>query len=68
MDVTSMGADDAARIRALVTHGDPDEIGEDFSNRLALGVDGFTVNTVANGHIPGRVSLLGETLRKVIGI
>ncbi len=68
MDVTSMGADDAARVRALVTHGDPDEIGEDFSNRLALGVDGFTVNAVANGHIPGRVSLLGETLRKVIGI
>jgi alkanesulfonate monooxygenase SsuD/methylene tetrahydromethanopterin reductase-like flavin-dependent oxidoreductase (luciferase family) len=68
MDVASMGADDAARIRALVTHGDPDEIGEEFSNRLALGVDGFTVNAVANGHIPGRVALVGETLRKVVGI
>jgi alkanesulfonate monooxygenase SsuD/methylene tetrahydromethanopterin reductase-like flavin-dependent oxidoreductase (luciferase family) len=67
MDVSSLGAEDAARIRSLVTHGDPDEIGEDFSNRLALGVDGFTVNSVANGHIPGRVSLLGETLRKVVG-
>ena len=52
---SSLGAEDAARIRSLVTHGDPDEIGEDFSNRLALGVDGFTVNSVANGHIPGRV-------------
>ena len=38
-----------------------------FADRLALGVDGFTVNAVANGHIPGRVALLGETLRKVIG-
>lgn len=67
MDVSSMGADDAARIRSLVTHGDPDEIGEEFTKRLALGVDGFTVNSVANGHIEGRVSLLGETLAKVVG-
>ena len=67
MDVSSMSADDAARLRELVTHGDPDEIGEEFSNRLALGVDGFTVNAVPNGHIEGRVELLGETLRKVVG-
>ena len=65
MDLSSMGADDAAAMRAIVVHGDPDEVGEVFSERLALGVDGFTVNAVANGHIEGRVSLLGETLRKV---
>ena len=34
---------------------------------LALGVVGFTVNAVANGHIEGRVALLGETLSKVLG-
>lgn len=68
IDVTSMGADDAERMRALVTHGDPDEIGEVFADRLALGVDGFTVNAVANGFIEGRVALIGETLRKVVGI
>jgi F420-dependent oxidoreductase-like protein len=67
MDPSSMSADDAAAMRGLVIHGDPDEVGEIFSERLALGVDGFTVNAVANGHIPGRVTLLGETLRKVIG-
>jgi len=31
------------------------------------GVDGFTVNAPANGHIEGRVELLGEVLRKVVG-
>ena len=30
------------------------------------GVDGFTVNLPANGHVEGRVSLLGETLTKVL--
>ena len=66
IDVRSMGEDDAARARSMITHGDPDEIGEAFSERLALGLDGFTVNAVANGHIPGRVTLLGETLAKVV--
>jgi alkanesulfonate monooxygenase SsuD/methylene tetrahydromethanopterin reductase-like flavin-dependent oxidoreductase (luciferase family) len=67
MDVGSMDEEGKARARALVTHGDPDEIGEVFSERLALGVDGFTVNAVANGFVEGRVTLIGETLRKVIG-
>jgi F420-dependent oxidoreductase-like protein len=66
-DVSSMGDDDAARVRAMVMHGDPDEIGERFSERLALGIDGFTVNAVANGFVEGRVALLGETLTKVLG-
>ena len=68
LDVSSMSDDDAARTRSLITHGDPDAIGEEFARRLALGVDGFTVNAVANGHVPERVSLLGETLRKVVGV
>lgn len=67
LDVASMGDEDAARARRVVTHGDPDEVGEAFSERLALGLDGFTVNAVANGHVEGRVTLLGETLRKVVG-
>ena len=48
--------------------GDPDEVGETFSSRMIDGVDGFTVNSPANGHIEGRVELLGEVLRKVVGI
>ena len=47
--------------------GTPDEVGETYTRLLASGVDGFTVNLPANGHIEGRVSLLGETLTKVLG-
>jgi alkanesulfonate monooxygenase SsuD/methylene tetrahydromethanopterin reductase-like flavin-dependent oxidoreductase (luciferase family) len=48
--------------------GDPDTVGERLSEDLALGVDGFTINAPANGHVPGRVALLGETVRKVVGL
>ena len=51
----------------MITLGDPDEVGEIFAARLVDGVDGFTVNAAANGHIEGRVALLGEVLTKVIG-
>jgi hypothetical protein len=67
IDVASMSAEDAQQFRALVTIGDPDEIGEIFAARLIDGVDGFTVNATANGHIEGRVALLGEVLANVIG-
>ena len=67
LDLGSMSDEDAAGFRAMITHGGPDEIGEQFSEWLALGIDGFTVNAVANGHVPGRVSLLGETLSAVVG-
>jgi len=67
LDVSSMSEEDAAGVRAMVPHGDPDEIGELFSERLATGIDGFTVSAPANGHVEGRVTLLGETLSKVIG-
>jgi F420-dependent oxidoreductase-like protein len=66
MDVASMAEDEAAAIRSMVPHGDPDEIGELFSTYLEKGVDGFTVSAPANGHIEGRVALLGETLSRVL--
>jgi F420-dependent oxidoreductase-like protein len=52
--------------RANVVHGDPDSVAEQMAAQLALGLDGFTVNAVANGHVPGRVQLLGETLAPLI--
>jgi F420-dependent oxidoreductase-like protein len=67
IDVSTLSADDAAAMRAIVPHGDPDEIGEVFSTYLAAGVDGFTVAAPANGHVEGRVALLGETLTRVLG-
>ena len=51
---------------ALVVMGDPDEVGEQLSSVLALGVDGLTCNLAANGHDPENVELLGETLTKVM--
>ena len=66
LDLASMSDEDADRFRSLIVHGSPDEVGETFSERLPLGIDGFTVNAVANGYIEGRVALLGETLSKVI--
>ncbi len=66
LDVASMSADDAAAVRAMVPHGDPSEIGELFASYLAAGVDGFTVAAPANGHIEGRVALLGETLAPLV--
>jgi len=66
LDVGSMSDDDATSTRAMVPHGDPDEIGELFSERLTTGIDGFTVSAPANGHIEGRVALLGQTLSRVL--
>jgi len=66
-DTSSMGEDDVAALRAMVPHGDPGEVGEHFSSILATGIDGFTLGAPANGHVEGRVALLGETLAKVVG-
>ena len=67
IDLSSLSEAEADRIRAQVVIGDPDEVGEIFSSRKIDGVDGFTVNCPANGHIEGRVELLGQVLRKVVG-
>lgn len=58
------GLDEQTRAAVLARYhvGDPDTVGAKFEDELTSGVDGFTVNMPANGHIPGRVSLLGETL------
>lgn len=66
MDTSTMSDEDADALRAMVPHGTPDAIGEVFSEYLATGIDGFTVSAPANGHIEGRVALLGETLSKVL--
>ena len=52
--------------RGGVIHGDPERVAKAYERILATGVDGVTVNMPANGHIEGRVSLLGETLAPLI--
>ncbi len=67
MDLSSMSDEDAEALRAMVPYGDPDEIAEIAAGWMALGLDGLIVSAMANGHVEGRVALLGETLAKVVG-
>ena len=46
--------------------GSPDEVAAIFERFMASGIDGVTVNAPANGHIEGRVRLLGETLAPLV--
>jgi F420-dependent oxidoreductase-like protein len=67
LDLESMDDDTKAQIMSLVVWGDPDEVGEKLTEVLALGVDGFTFSLPADGHVPGRVELLGRTATAVLG-
>lgn len=62
------GFDEKTRAAVLSRYhvGDPETVAAEFAEELTTGVDGFTVNMPANGHIPERVSLLGETLAPLL--
>ncbi len=62
----SVGEQVAAMRRAAVIVGSPDEVAERYAALMQTGIDGITVNMPINGHIQGRVALLGETLAKVV--
>jgi F420-dependent oxidoreductase-like protein len=66
-DPAALPEDLRAAIASRFIIGDPDTVGERLAADLALGVDGFTMNAPANGHVPGRVALLGQTAAKVVG-
>ncbi len=66
LDLDSMPEDQQTAITERFIVGDPDTVGAQLADDLALGVDGFTINLPVNGHVPGRVALLGETASKVI--
>ncbi len=55
---------DAARARFI--WGSPDEVAERLATYLDAGLDGWTINMPANGYIPERVELLGETASKLL--
>jgi alkanesulfonate monooxygenase SsuD/methylene tetrahydromethanopterin reductase-like flavin-dependent oxidoreductase (luciferase family) len=60
------GTEIAAARRASVLVGTGDEIAERCAQLLATGIDGFTINLPANGHLEGRVTMLGEALAPLI--
>lgn len=66
LDLASMSDDEAAVWLGNFIWGDPDSVGEQFAEQLRPGVDGFTINMPANGHVEGRVELLGTTLSPLI--
>ena len=66
MEWGNLGEDLQAMIEGMIVWGDPDTVGERFAEWKALGLDGFTVSMPANGHLPERVQLLGETLSKIV--
>jgi F420-dependent oxidoreductase-like protein len=66
VDIAGMSDDRRAAMTSRFILGDPDTVGERLAGDLALGVDGFTINAPANGHVPERVALLGETAAKVV--
>jgi F420-dependent oxidoreductase-like protein len=66
LDLGSMSDDDQAVWLANFVWGDPDTVGEKFAEFLRPGIDGFTINLPANGHVEGRVALLGETLAPLL--
>ena len=67
-DVGNMSDDELAPLLGMVAWGDPDEVGEHFGSLLAAHdrLDGFTVNMIPNGHVEGRVDLLGRTLAPLV--
>lgn len=50
-----------------ITFGGPDEIGEAIQALVAKGLDGVTLNLVANAHDPEMVALAGETVSAALG-
>ena len=65
-DLSAMSDEDQAALIGNYIWGDPDTVGEQFAAYLQPGIDGFTVNMPANGHIEGRVALLGQTLAPLL--
>lgn len=65
LDWSNLPEEMRAILDQQIAVGDPDTVGERAAGWKALGVDGITVSAPANGHIPERVTLLGETLAKI---
>jgi len=66
LDLASMPEEEQAVWLGNFIWGDPATVGEQFATQLRPGIDGFTINMPANGHVEGRVELLGETLAPLI--
>jgi F420-dependent oxidoreductase-like protein len=68
-DADALFADEgaAAQLLGRFVWGDPDEVAARVQELMALGLDGFVVNLIADADDTDAVALAGETLRKAIG-
>jgi F420-dependent oxidoreductase-like protein len=67
MDPDAMPADELRAVTSRMFAGTPDDVAADLQRRvLDPGVDGIIVNLVANGHVPGVVTMVGELLGKLV--
>ncbi len=53
-------------VKQMLIVGDADEVGERLSEIAASGISGLAVNLPANGHVPGRVALMGEVADRAL--
>lgn len=53
-------------VKAMMAHGDPDTVGEQLSAFTAMGLDGLAVSLMMNGHLPGRITMVGEVANSVL--
>lgn len=66
LSLAGMSDDEQNTWLANFVWGGPDDVGEAFDGMRQDGIDGFTVNMPANGHIEGRVELLGTILAPIV--
>lgn len=67
MSLSTMPAEQRAIFESMFILGDPDTVTEKLATTLATGVDGLTMALTANGHIEGRVDLLGQAASAAFG-
>jgi F420-dependent oxidoreductase-like protein len=60
-------AEVADLVAPRMTLGDPDEIGEAIRDLVDTGIDGVTLNLVANAHDPEMIALAAETTDAALG-
>jgi F420-dependent oxidoreductase-like protein len=53
-------------VKQMLIVGDPATVEERLTEIVAAGLDGLTINLPANGHVPGRVALLGEVADRAL--
>jgi F420-dependent oxidoreductase-like protein len=67
VDLDALDDEQRAAATSRMFVGTPDDVAADLQTRLLdSGVDGLTVSMPANGHVPGAVTLAGQTLTKLL--